>query len=191
MPILAELDRLRQAIVITTLTAAIVAAIALSLVFRSAQGRISRQTVALVDATRRDPLTGLLNHGALVGELAVDVEQARSDGRPIGIALIDIDGFRLLNETYGHDAGDRALLTVAEVIATDLPATMTCGRYGPDEFLIIVPADQVAELARSSTGSASGSPTRRSSSTPPSGCRSASASACARIRSTPTPSSPS
>ena len=75
------------------------------------------------------------------------MEQARSDGRPIGIALIDIDGFRLLNETYGHDAGDRALLTVAEVIATDLPATMTCGRYGPDEFLIIVPADQVAELA--------------------------------------------
>ena len=147
VPILAELDRLRQAIVITTLTAAIVAAIALSLVFRSAQGRISRQTVALVDATRRDPLTGLLNHGALVGELAQIVEQARSDGRPIGIALIDIDGFRLLNETYGHDAGDRALLTVAEVIATDLPATMTCGRYGPDEFLIIVPADQVAELA--------------------------------------------
>ena len=82
VPILAELDRLRQAIVITTLTAAIVAAVALSLVFRSAQGRISRQTVALVDATRRDPLTGLLNHGALVGELALIVERGTQRRAP-------------------------------------------------------------------------------------------------------------
>jgi diguanylate cyclase (GGDEF)-like protein len=146
VPILAELDRLRTDIVVTTLTAALVAALALSLVFRSAQGRISRQTVALVDATRRDPLTGLLNHGALVGELSIAFEQARTDGRAIGIALVDIDGFRLLNETYGHDAGDGALLMVAEVLDEDLPATMTCGRYGPDEFLVIAPMDQLAEL---------------------------------------------
>jgi diguanylate cyclase (GGDEF)-like protein len=146
VPILAELDRLRTDIVVTTLTAAIAAAVALSFVFRSAQGRISRQTVALVDATRRDPLTGLLNHGALVGELAIAFEQARSDGRAIGIALVDIDGFRLLNETYGHDAGDRALLMVAEVLEEDLPSAMTCGRYGPDEFLVIAPMDQLSEL---------------------------------------------
>jgi diguanylate cyclase (GGDEF)-like protein len=146
VPILAELDALRRDIVVTTLTAALVAAVALSLVFRSAQGRITRQTVALVDATRRDSLTGLLNHGALVGELGLALEQARTDGRALGIALIDIDGFRLLNETYGHDAGDRALLMVAGILDTDLPTTMTCGRYGPDEFLVIAPVDEVAEL---------------------------------------------
>jgi diguanylate cyclase (GGDEF)-like protein len=66
--------------------------------------------------------------------------------KAIGIALIDIDGFRLLNETYGHSAGDRALLTVAEVLEAELPATMTCGRYGPDEFLVIAPVDAVVEL---------------------------------------------
>jgi diguanylate cyclase (GGDEF)-like protein len=146
VPILAELDRLRRDIVVTTLSAALVAALALFVVFRSAQGRITRQTVALVEATRRDPLTGLLNHGELVGTLALAIEGARADGRALGIALIDIDGFRLLNETYGHAAGDRALLTVAEALESDLPATMACGRYGPDEFLLIAPADDVVEL---------------------------------------------
>jgi diguanylate cyclase (GGDEF)-like protein len=146
VPILAELDRLRQDIVVTTLSAALVAALALSAVFRSAQGRITRQAVALVDATRRDPLTGLLNHGALVEELTLAIEGARSDGRALGIALLDVDGFRLLNETYGHAAGDRALLTVAEVLRAELPPTMTCGRYGPDEFLVIANADDFAEL---------------------------------------------
>jgi diguanylate cyclase (GGDEF)-like protein len=146
VPILAELDRLRRDIVASTLTAALVAACALVVVFRSAQGRLTRQTVALVEATRRDPLTGTLNHGALVGELALAIEQARLDGHAIGIALVDVDGFRLLNETYGHAAGDRALLTVAEVLAEDLPPTMACGRYGPDEFLVIAPAADVADL---------------------------------------------
>jgi diguanylate cyclase (GGDEF)-like protein len=146
VPILADLDRLRGDIVVTTLSAAIVASLALYAVFRSAQGRISRGTVALVEATRRDPLTGSLNHGSLVGELALAIEQARADGRAIGIALVDIDGFRLLNETYGHAAGDRALLTVAEVLARELPVSMACGRYGPDEFLVIALADDVADL---------------------------------------------
>jgi diguanylate cyclase (GGDEF)-like protein len=146
VPILAELDRLRRDVVITTLVAALVAALALFLVFRSAQGRITRQTVALIEATRRDPLTGLLNHGELVGELALAIERARAAGRPIGIALIDIDGFRLLNETYGHAAGDRALLTVAEVLDSELPSPIARGRYGPDEFLVIAAADEVAQL---------------------------------------------
>ncbi|MEA2632630.1 MAG: hypothetical protein QOE66_2849 [Chloroflexota bacterium] len=146
VPILAELDRLRRDVVITTLVAALVAALALFLVFRSAQGRITRQTVALIEATRRDPLTGLLNHGELVGELALAIERARAAGRPIGIALIDIDGFRLLNETYGHAAGDRALLTVAEVLDSELPSSIARGRYGPDEFLVIAAADEVAQL---------------------------------------------
>jgi diguanylate cyclase (GGDEF)-like protein len=146
VPILAELDRLRRDVVIATLVAALVAALALTLVFRSAQGRITRQTVALIDAARRDPLTGQLNHGALVGELALAVEAARAAGQAIGVALVDIDGFRLLNETYGHAAGDRALLTVAEVLESELPGSIARGRYGPDEFLMIAAAEDVVRL---------------------------------------------
>ena len=146
MPILSKLDEVRRDIVFTTVSAALVAALVLYMVFRSAQGRITRQTAALVESTRRDPLTGLLNHGSLVGELAVALELARTGQHAIGVALVDIDGFRLLNETYGHAAGDRALMTVVAALQAELPETMTCGRYGPDEFLLIAPADNVVEL---------------------------------------------
>ncbi len=146
VPILRKLDDVRRDIAISTLSAALVAAFVLSLVFRSAQGRITRQAEALVEATRRDPLTGLLNHGSLVDALAVTLEQARQDDAAVGIALVDIDGFRLLNETYGHAAGDRALLTLARALGDAITPEIVCGRYGPDEFLLIVPAGQVVVL---------------------------------------------
>jgi diguanylate cyclase (GGDEF)-like protein len=126
-----------------TLSAGLIAAIALYLVFRSAQGRITRQTAALVDALDRDTLTGTLNHGALVALVATGIERARATDAAIGVALIDIDNFRLLNETYGHDAGNEALLTVAGVLRRSLPDDVAFGRYGPDEFLVVAPAGSV------------------------------------------------
>ena len=141
VPILAQLDEVRRNIVIVILTAALIAAVVLFLVFRSAQGRISRQTKALVEATRLDPLTNTLNHGALVDVVAQAVDRARGDGSAFAVALVDIDNFRLLNETYGHAAGDQALLTIVEVFGRDLPTHVTFGRYGPDELLIVAPAD--------------------------------------------------
>ena len=129
-----------------TLTAAIIAATLLFLIFRSAQGRLTRQTAALVEATRRDPLTDTLNHGALVAHLAAEIERARADGSPLGVALIDIDNFRLLNDNHGHRAGDEALLAVVEELRRHLPESGVMGRYGPDEFLFIAPAAAVVEM---------------------------------------------
>ncbi len=80
VPVLDRLDHVRRDVVLVTLTAAIIAAILLYLIFRSAQGRLTRQTAALVEATRRDPLTDTLNHGALVGHLAAEIER-RQTGR--------------------------------------------------------------------------------------------------------------
>jgi diguanylate cyclase (GGDEF)-like protein/putative nucleotidyltransferase with HDIG domain len=135
-PILARLDGLRANVVIVTITAAIIASIILYLVFRSAQGRITRQSVALLEASRRDPLTGTLNHGALVERLAVEIERVRESGDQIGVALIDLDGFRLLNDTHGHAAGDQALLTLTGLLRSAAGEEVLMGRYGPDEFLL-------------------------------------------------------
>jgi diguanylate cyclase (GGDEF)-like protein len=143
VPILAQLEELRRNIVLVTLSAAIVAGLVLWFVFRSAQSRISRQAEALVDASQRDTLTGCLNHGALVDTVARAVEHARVEGTAIGIALVDIDNFRLLNETYGHAAGDDALIAVVEVLDREVPETAIFGRYGPDELLILMPAADV------------------------------------------------
>ncbi|MEA2535842.1 MAG: hypothetical protein QOF11_76 [Chloroflexota bacterium] len=145
-PILARLDAVRRDVIVVTLSAAAVAAFVLFLVFRAAQGRISRQTEQLVEATRRDPLTDTPNHGTLVEELAAAFEIARLKGEPIGIVLLDIDNFRLLNDTYGHAAGDQAILTVAELLKAEFPEGAVHGRYGPDEFLVIHPSADVEVL---------------------------------------------
>ena len=136
-PFLGGLDLLRRDVVAVTITAALIAALVLYLVFRSAQGRLSRQAQALVEAGQRDALTGTLNHGALVGLLATEIEFARRAGATLGLALIDLDGFRLLNDTHGHGAGDQALQTVADLLQRTTEGALFMGRYGPDEFLVV------------------------------------------------------
>lgn len=138
-PILAQLDDTRNRVVLITLSAAIVTAVVLFLIFRAAQGRLTRQTIQLLEAARRDPLTGALNHGALVETLAGMVEAARKTDGALSVALVDIDNFGLLNDTYSHPAGDRVLREVGVLLASLLPPDATWGRYGPDEFLVISP----------------------------------------------------
>ena len=68
------------------------------------------------------------------------------DDAAIGVALVDIDNFRLLNETYGHEAGDEALRTVVESLRRALPDDVAFGRYGPDELLLVAPAGSVGSM---------------------------------------------
>ena len=117
VPILAELDRLRRDVVVTTLIAALVAAVdpVPRLPLRAGPDHPPDRRPRRRDATRpvdRPAQPRRARRRAGPRRRA----GARTAGRPIGIALIDIDGFRLLNETYGHAAGDRALLAVAEVL---------------------------------------------------------------------------
>jgi diguanylate cyclase (GGDEF)-like protein len=145
-PILARIAAAQQEIVILTLSAALVVAFILYLIFRSAHRRLRRQTAALVEATRRDPLTGTLNHGALVAALAGRIDAARASAGTIEVALIDVDNFRLLNDTHGHAAGDAALLELCRVLSACAPDGSIVGRYGPDEFLVISAPGTVATL---------------------------------------------
>ena len=145
-PVLAQLETVRRDIVVVTLSAGIIAALVLYIIFRSAQSRLSRQTAALVESTRRDALTGLLNHGAIVSLLAAEIESARASGRPLGIALVDVDNFRLLNDNHGHGAGDQALLAVARTLADAAPTAIPVGRYGPDEFLLVASHDTIVAI---------------------------------------------
>jgi diguanylate cyclase (GGDEF)-like protein/putative nucleotidyltransferase with HDIG domain len=145
-PIIGALGHVQEQMLAVTLVAAAVASLVLYLVFRGAHVRIARQTVELLEATRRDPLTGLLNHGAMAAELTAAVERARSDNGAVGIALIDLDNFRLLNDTHGHAAGDDALLRLARLVELHRPPSTTTGRFGPDEFLVLAPAASIAAL---------------------------------------------
>ncbi len=145
-PVLDRIGAARQQIVILTLSAALAVAIILYLIFRSAHGRLRRQTAALVAATHRDPLTGTPNHGALVASLATSIDATRDSGGVVEVALVDIDNFRLLNDTHGHAAGDTALLELCRVLSACAPEGSIIGRYGPDEFLVISSPGVVAAL---------------------------------------------
>ncbi|HEY7464913.1 MAG TPA: diguanylate cyclase [Candidatus Limnocylindria bacterium] len=135
-PLLAAIDVTRRDIMLVTLVAAILLAVALYAIFRAAQARLARQHDQLVDASRRDALTGLLNHGSVVSALADDIEAARAAGAGIGLAIVDVDNFRLFNDTHGHEAADEVLLGVAELVG-ELGEATRIARYGPDEFLIL------------------------------------------------------
>jgi diguanylate cyclase (GGDEF)-like protein len=145
-PIFAKLDATRTSIVAITLTAATVIALVLFVMFRAAQGRITRQTAELVDATRRDPLTGWLNHGAVVETLTEALEVARTAGGSVAVALLDVDNFRLTNETYGHEAGDQVLFELTRALSTVVDPGWVCGRYGPDEFLVVASGASTTDL---------------------------------------------
>ncbi|HEX7473085.1 MAG TPA: diguanylate cyclase, partial [Candidatus Limnocylindrales bacterium] len=145
-PIFARLDSSRTNVVAVTLTAAAVIAIVLFVMFRAAQSRITRQTSALIDATRQDPLTGWLNHGAIVETLTDAVEEARGAADSVAVALIDVDNFRLTNETYGHEAGDQVLFELSRTLSAVVDPAWVCGRYGPDEFLVVARGATAVDL---------------------------------------------
>ena len=134
--LMASLDATRRDVMLVTLAAAVILACILFLVFRAAQARLTRQHRQIVDATRRDALTGMLNHGAVVALLADQIESARRSKATISVALLDVDGFRLFNDTHGHDAADQVLLRVATLVASE-QGTGDVARYGPDEFLVV------------------------------------------------------
>jgi diguanylate cyclase (GGDEF)-like protein len=145
-PILAHLDQIRLRVVLITAAAALLSALLLFFVFRAAQQRLSRQTLQLLEAARLDPLTETLNHGALVKVLTTRIEAAQTRHQEFALALLDLDSFGLLNNTYGHPAGDLVLTEVVRLLSEGVPATATFGRYGPDEFLIIGALDEAPAL---------------------------------------------
>lgn len=87
----------------------------------------------------RDSLTGLLNHSRLKEGLRKEVARAQRQRTPLGVALIDIDHFKQVNDRYGHQVGDRVLMTLARLLKRRLRLPDTIGRYGGEEFAVVLP----------------------------------------------------
>ena len=137
-PLLARIDLARRDVIQLTVISSLILAAVLFAVFRAAQRRLSRQHSQLLEAERLDQLTGLLNHGAVVALMVERVEEVRTAAGRLGLALIDVDNFRLLNDTHGHAAGDEVLVRVANLVKTESGADSLVARYGPDEFLLVL-----------------------------------------------------
>jgi diguanylate cyclase (GGDEF)-like protein len=102
----------------------------------------------------RDSLTGLLNHTTIKEQLTVEIARAARFEQELAFALLDIDHFKLVNDTYGHPTGDRVLKSISRLLQQRLRKTDVIGRYGGEEFAIILPntdslaATQVIEELR-------------------------------------------
>jgi diguanylate cyclase (GGDEF)-like protein len=81
-----------------------------------------------------------MNRRALTDRLRYEVERARRYKAELSLVLCDIDNFKEINDSCGHDAGDRALQIIAATLLTVLRETDIAGRYGGDEFMLILPA---------------------------------------------------
>lgn len=87
----------------------------------------------------RDELTGLPNRRFMLNHLNEQLRKLDRIGAPFCVALVDIDHFKAINDTYGHDVGDNVLATVATALRESLRADDACGRWGGEEFLLIMP----------------------------------------------------
>jgi diguanylate cyclase (GGDEF)-like protein len=97
-------------------------------------------TFALSEAqATRDRLTGVPNRESLTLQLTAEVERATRHSKPLSVAFMDIDRFKLINDTYGHRVGDAVLRQLAGLITRSIRASDIFGRYGGEEFMLILP----------------------------------------------------
>lgn len=101
-----------------------------------------------------DAMTGLVNHRGALQLLQSACDTAARDERPLSLLMIDVDGFKLFNDTFGHVTGDEILKVVADVLRAATRDRGTVCRYGGDEFLIVLPGAErpVAQVAAEEIG---------------------------------------
>jgi diguanylate cyclase (GGDEF)-like protein len=109
--------------------------------------RLRAQRAALSDAERRaqtDPLTGVLNRRSLIERLDAACARAKARGLPIALLFIDLDHFKQINDTFGHQAGDACLRAIIDPIHAELRQSDVIGRYGGEEFVVILSSADAA-----------------------------------------------
>jgi diguanylate cyclase (GGDEF)-like protein len=117
----------------------------------AAAAAVALQNAHLYQETQRlattDPLTGLSNYRHFHELLGLEVQRARRMEYSIGLLIMDLDHFKLVNDRHGHPAGDEALRQVARLLRTRLRRTDIVGRIGGEEFAAILPGDGPREVA--------------------------------------------
>lgn len=111
--------------------------------------RLESQNSILEAVSSKDPLTGLLNRRSMDKHLTSAIDLARSKGKHFSVIIGDIDDFKKVNDTYGHNIGDDVLVNVANIITSHIPEDANVCRWGGEEILILIhsPAQTAISIA--------------------------------------------
>ena len=117
---------------------------------RASFGRLAERLTEAWTLATVDQLTGVLTRQAVIDELEREITRAARYGHQLSVVMVDFDHFKRLNDSHGHAAGDVMLRQIADVLRTNMRAVDVVGRYGGEEFLIVLPetdVDAAASLA--------------------------------------------
>lgn len=114
---------------------------------RDQRNQLQQMNVMLANQSISDDLTGLLNHRHILVQIDKEVERSKRYGRKLSGMMIDIDDFKSINDCYGHLTGDSVIRELAELINRSVRNVDIVGRFGGDEFLVILP-EADADAAR-------------------------------------------
>ncbi len=114
-------------------------------------GRLQQELDQASELVRHDPLTGTLNRKGMDDAMEREISRARRRDSPLCVGLLDVDNFKQLNDTYGHQAGDEALRHLANVIRDNVRPQDSVARYGGEEFLLLLPDTDTEDAATALT----------------------------------------
>ncbi|WHH59239.1 GGDEF domain-containing protein [Petroclostridium sp. X23] len=113
--------------------------------FASKYGSIIQE---LYNNSYKDALTGIQNRRCFYMRIIDEMEKVRTRNTPLSLLMIDIDNFKPINDTYGHDAGDEVLKQIAAVLKENVKNTETLSRWGGEEFTILLPDTNVEDAMK-------------------------------------------
>jgi diguanylate cyclase (GGDEF)-like protein len=145
LPLLVGSFSHRQALVLALVEAVCLVVVAVGVVLMARRLRASHE--ALWNLARRDELTGVGNYRSLHERLAEEIARHGRHGRQFALVLLDLDGFKQINERHGHLEGDRLLTEVGAALRDELRGEDSVFRQGGDEFAVIVEETDVEEAA--------------------------------------------
>jgi diguanylate cyclase (GGDEF)-like protein len=108
---------------------------------------LQRLALQLEELATHDPLTGAFNRRKLNELTAAEISRAQRYGQPLSLFILDIDHFKDVNDTHGHEAGDAVLVALADLLRAGIRATDSLARWGGEEFVVLSPAIGLPETA--------------------------------------------
>ncbi len=127
--------------------AELLARVKVQLKIKSLQDSLKESNRQLKELSQTDALTGLANRRRLMDILAVEFERSRRNDTPFSLLMIDLDHFKRINDTYGHQEGDVVLRSLAQLMLSHLRQYDTAARFGGEEFSLVLPETDRVEAA--------------------------------------------